>query len=144
MKRHKILDFSCIFWKVMGWTKKYTFLFFFYYLKTETRKNSEKNYKNVSLDGRCISIFRKIFSLKLITKKKNILNKFIFWKNATFEESKKIHSNSPKSDVNFRYIIKVHTRKLREIIIVFGAFLESEGTRKPWEGRFCDSFVDFW
>ena len=33
------------------------FLFFFNYLKTETRKNSEKNYANVPLDVRCSSIF---------------------------------------------------------------------------------------
>ena len=40
------------------------FLVFFNYLKTETRKNSEKNYTNILLDGRCSSIFRKIFYSK--------------------------------------------------------------------------------
>ena len=29
-------------------------------------------------------------------------------------------------------------------IIVFDGFLESEGTWKPWKGRFCESFADFW
>ena len=48
------------------------FLFFFNYLKTETRKISEKNYTNVSLDGRCssiVAVFGKIFTPNLITKK---------------------------------------------------------------------------
>ena len=45
------------------------FLFFFNYSITETRKNSEKNYTNVSLDGRCSSSFGNIFSPNLITKK---------------------------------------------------------------------------
>ena len=44
-------------------------LFFFNYLKTETRKHSEKNYTNVSLDGRCISIFWKNFYSKFNNKK---------------------------------------------------------------------------
>ena len=29
-------------------------------------------------------------------------------------------------------------------ITVFKGFLESEGTWKPWEGIFCESFADFW
>ena len=41
--------------------KKKMFLFFFNYLKTETRKNSEKNYTND-----VVVFFRKIFTPNLI------------------------------------------------------------------------------
>ena len=51
--------------------KKYIFLFFFNYIKTETRKNSEKNYTNVSLDGRCSSIFWKNVYSKFNNKSDN-------------------------------------------------------------------------
>ena len=53
------------------------FLFFLIYVKTDTRKNSETNYTNVSLDGRCSSIFQKKFYSKFYEKKKNS-NKLIF------------------------------------------------------------------
>ena len=43
--------------KSYGIKKKYMFMFFFNYLKNESRKNSEKNYTDVSLDGRCSGIF---------------------------------------------------------------------------------------
>ena len=56
--------------------KKIIFLFFFNYLKTETRKNSEKNYTNVSLDGRCSSIFWENFYSKF-NDKKNVFFKQI-------------------------------------------------------------------
>ena len=91
------------------------FLFFFKYLKTETRKNFEKNYTNVSLPCRCSSIFWKNFHSKFNNKKFFFSNKLIFLKNAIFEKSEKIHSDSPIYYANFRYIIKVRTRKLREI-----------------------------
>ena len=87
------------------------FLYFFNYLKTETRKNSEKNYTNVSLDGRYSSIFRKNFKSKFNNKKK----KKKIQTNWFFEKSKKIHSDSPNYYANLRYIIKVRNRKLREI-----------------------------
>ena len=64
--------------KSYGINEKKIFLFFFNYLKTETRKNSEKNYTNVSLDGRCSSIFWKNFTPNLIIKKMFVLNKLIF------------------------------------------------------------------
>ena len=55
------------------------YLSFFNYLKTETRKNSEKDYTNVSLDGRCSEIFRKNVYSKFNNKKKMFLsNKLIF------------------------------------------------------------------
>ena len=56
------------------------FLFFFNYLKTEARKNSEKNYTNVSLDGRCISIFLKNFYFKINNKKNVFLKPIDFLK----------------------------------------------------------------
>ena len=94
------------------------FLFFFNYLKTETnRENSEKNYTNVSLDGRCSSIFWINVYSKFNIRKKKISNKMIFRKNAIFEKSKKIHSDSPKYYANFKDQIKVRTRKLCEIRI---------------------------
>ena len=91
------------------------FLFFFNYLKTETRKNSEKNYTNVSLDGRCSSIFWKNFYFKINNKKNVFLKQIDFLKNAIFEKSEKIHSDSPVYYENFRFLIKERTRKLREI-----------------------------
>ena len=62
--------------KSYGINKKKIFLFFFNYLKTETRKNSEKNYTNVSLDGRCSSIFWENFYSKF-NDKKNVFFKQI-------------------------------------------------------------------
>ena len=59
-----------------GINEKKIFLFFFNYLKTETRKNSEKNHTNVSLDGRCSSIFWKHFYFKF-NNKKNVFFKQI-------------------------------------------------------------------
>ena len=61
------------------------FLFFFQSLLTETRKNSEKNYTNVSLYGRCSSIFRKNFFSKFNNKKKKNFKQIDFLKkNAIF------------------------------------------------------------
>ena len=91
------------------------FLFFFNYLKTETRKNSEKNYTNVSLDGRCSSNFWKNFYYKFNNKKNIFLKQIELLKKAIFEKSEKIHSDSPGYYANFRYLINVRTRKLREI-----------------------------
>ena len=51
----------------MGLTKK-KMLFFFNYLKAETTKNSEKNYTNVSLNGRFSSIFWENFYSKFNNK----------------------------------------------------------------------------
>ena len=56
--------------------QKKIFLFFFKYLKTETSKNSEKNYTNLSLDGRCSSISWKKFYSKF-NNKKNVFFKQI-------------------------------------------------------------------
>ena len=58
------------------WDKqKNMFLFFFNYLKTEIRKNSEKNYTNVSLDCRCSGIFWKNFYSKFNNKKKKFFQR---------------------------------------------------------------------
>ena len=43
-----------------------------HYLKTETRKNSEKNYTNVSLDGRCSNFLN------------NALKNLKFWVSSIF------------------------------------------------------------
>ena len=56
------------------------FLFFFNYLKIETRKISEKNYTNVSLDGQRSSIFWKNFCSKFNNKKKGFFKKIDFLK----------------------------------------------------------------
>ena len=66
--------------------------------------------------------FGNIFTPNLMIKKMFFSNKLIFWKNAIFEKSKKIHSDSRKYYTNFRYIIKVRTQKLCEIWI----FLQSD------------------
>ena len=93
------------------------FLFFFNYSKTEITKNSEKNYTNVSLDGRCSSICWKNVYFKINNKKNVFLKQIDFLINAIFEKSKKIHSDSPEYYANFRYLIKVRSKKLREIFI---------------------------
>ena len=56
------------------------FLFFLNYLKTETTKNSEKNYTNVLLDFRCSSIFWKKFYSKFNNKKNVFLKQIDFLK----------------------------------------------------------------
>ena len=61
--------------------------------------------------------FRKIFTPNLLIKKMFFLNKLIFWRNAIFEKSEKIHGDIPKYYANFNYIIKLCIRKLREIWI---------------------------
>ena len=43
-----------------------------------------------------VAFFENIFTPNLITKKIFFSNKLIFWKNAIFEKSEKIHSDSPK------------------------------------------------
>ena len=101
--------FHALFKKLWDKQNKKMFLILFNYLKTETRENSEKNYTNVSLDGRCSSIFWKNFYYKFNNKKK------VFLKQIDFEKSEKIHSDSPEYYANFRYLTKVRTRKLREI-----------------------------
>ena len=53
--------FHELFKKLWDKQNKKLFLFFLNYLKTEIRKNSKKNYTNVSFDGRCSSIFGKNF-----------------------------------------------------------------------------------
>ena len=78
--------------KSYGINKKRLFLLFFNYLKTETRKNSEKNYTYVSLDGRCSSTFRKNFYFKFNNTKKNF-KQIDFFLNVIFEKSEKIHIN---------------------------------------------------
>ena len=88
------------------------FCFFFDYPKTETRNNSEKNYINVSLHGRCSSIFWKKFYSQFNNKTEIFFSsEMIFCKNAIFEKSEKIPSDSPKYYANFKYIIKVRTHK---------------------------------
>ena len=62
-----------------------------------------------------VSFFCKIFTSKLITKKKKIQKNRYFEKTPFFKNLKKIHSDSPKYYAIFRYITKVRTRKLREI-----------------------------
>ena len=65
-----------------------------------------------------VAFFGKNFTPNLITNKMYFSIKLIFCKNAIFEKSEKIHSHSPKYYANFRYIIKVRTRKLREIWVL--------------------------
>ena len=60
------------------------FLFFFNYLETEDRKNSEKHYTNVSLDGRCSSIFRTNFYSKFKNKKQKFFKQIDFLKKHHF------------------------------------------------------------
>ena len=62
-----------------------------------------------------VVFFGKIFTPNLIIKNFFFSNKWIFGKNAIFEKSEQIHSDSHKYYANFRYIIKVRTRKLCEI-----------------------------
>ena len=69
---------SKLFKKLWDKRKKKIFLFFFNYLKTETRKNFEKNHTDVSLDDRCSSFFGKIFTPNLMIKKMFFSNKLIF------------------------------------------------------------------
>ena len=76
MKKPKIRNFFLHYLNSYGINKKNMFLFFFNYLKTETRNNSEENYTNVSLDGRCSSIFRKNFYSKFNKKSNFFSNKF--------------------------------------------------------------------
>ena len=42
-------------------------------------------------------------------------NKLIFWKNAIFEKSEKIHRDSSKYYANLSFIIEVHTQKLEAV-----------------------------
>ena len=51
----------------------------------------------------------------LFGKKIFLKNKLIFWNNANFEKSKKIHNHSPKYYANLRYTIELRIQKLREI-----------------------------
>ena len=74
--------------KSYGINKTKMFLFFLNYLKTENRKNYEKNHINVSLDGRCSSIFWKNLYPKF-NNKNFFSNKLTFFKNAIFEKSEK-------------------------------------------------------
>ena len=60
------------------------FLFFFNCLKTETRNNFEKNYTNVSLDGRCSRIFWKNFYSKFNNKKKLFFKQIDFFEETPF------------------------------------------------------------
>ena len=77
MKKPKICDYFMHYLKSNGINEqKKIFFFFFNYLKTETRKNSEKNYINVSLDGRCSSTFWENFYSKF-NDKKNVFFKQI-------------------------------------------------------------------
>ena len=79
MKKTKISDFlNALFKKLSDKQKKNTFLLFFNYLKTETEKNSEKNYTNLSLNARCSYIFRKNLYSNVNNKKTFFLNKLIF------------------------------------------------------------------
>ena len=64
--------------KSYGINEKKIFLFFFNFLKTETRKTSEKNYTNVPLDDPCNSIFWENFYSKFNDKKMFFSNKLIF------------------------------------------------------------------
>ena len=66
-----------------------------------------------------VVFFGKMFNPNLMIKKMFFWNKVIFWKNAIFGKSEKIHNDSPEYYVNFRYLIEVRIRKLREIWIFF-------------------------
>ena len=83
MKKPKISDFfHALFKNLWDEQKKNKFLLFFNCLKTENRKNSEKNYTNVSLDGRCRKIFRKNFYSKV----KLVLNTVYFLENVIIKK----------------------------------------------------------
>ena len=61
------------------------------------------------------AFFGKMFTPKLITKINFFFKQIDFFKKAIFKKSEKNHIDSSKYYANFRYIIKVRNRKLREI-----------------------------
>ena len=85
-----------------------------------------------------VTFFGKSFTPKLLTKKIFFLTKLIFWKNAIFEKSEKIHSDSPKYYANIRSVKKVQglnhsKRPLKEIVKnLFGAKLAPLSSILTW------------
>ena len=80
MKKPKISDYFMHYLRSYGINEKNIFLFFFNYFKTEITKNSEKNYTNVLLDGRCSSIFWENLYSKFDNKKKVFFEQIDFLK----------------------------------------------------------------